>query len=303
MSDWTGVQSYHPEDLVISVEAGTRLSRLQEILAEQGQWLPFTVPDGVDDTVGGVISAGVDSPLRGGYGPLIDRVLGLTAVVPAFGAITGGASVVKNVAGYNLPRLFWTTRGSLGIITEVSLKVSPLPEQTALWQWELPQQDVDEHLSRLRALSHGWASISVLRQDGRLILTALWHGPGVALSPVRLRLGTETSMTPPGFIPLAPVVVTGAVAPGLVADLLEAWPAGSLLVELQSGFFVGYLSGNDTLLAYARIVKRNGGALRVLSDERPDVLSPIDDPLWTRLKQEWDPNHCLAPLGGIVDEY
>ncbi|MCL5116551.1 MAG: FAD-binding protein, partial [Firmicutes bacterium] len=133
MSAWSYIRQYDPEDLVMTVGAGTRLSTVSETLARESQWLPLNVPDGGDDSIGGAVATQLDGWYRGGYGPFRDRVLGLRVVTPAFGPIFVGSRVVKNVAGFNLPRLFAGTRGSLGVITEVTLRVSPRPPVEALW--------------------------------------------------------------------------------------------------------------------------------------------------------------------------
>lgn len=121
-----GVRAYHPENLTVEVGAGTTAAALNEELSGHGQWFPVGLLDGDDDTLGGIVSAGLMGSFYG-YGPVRDRVLGMTVVTPAFGTVRLGAGVVKSVAGYNMPRLYWGSRGAFGIITSLILRLSPIP--------------------------------------------------------------------------------------------------------------------------------------------------------------------------------
>jgi glycolate oxidase FAD binding subunit len=115
-------------DLVASVEAGITLGQLGEILAGAGQRLALDVADG---TVGGVLATGVAGPLRLRYGSPRDLLIGIT-IVRADGTVArSGGKVVKNVAGYDLGKLFAGSRGTLGLITEATFRLHPIPQSTA----------------------------------------------------------------------------------------------------------------------------------------------------------------------------
>ena len=125
------VVEYEPADLTITVEAGIRFSRLQSLLAEQGQFLALDPPAEDDATLGGLIATNASGPLRFAYGTARDLVIG-TRVANPDGALTrAGGRVVKNVAGYDLNKLYIGSLGTLGIIVELSLKLAPIPPASA----------------------------------------------------------------------------------------------------------------------------------------------------------------------------
>jgi glycolate dehydrogenase FAD-binding subunit len=122
------VVDHQPGDMTVTVEAGCPLIALDRTLAAAGQWLPLD-PPGVDGTtVGGLVAANLSGPLRASQGTARDLLLGL-AVVGADGALVrSGGRVVKNVAGYDLPKLHVGALGTLGVIVEATFKVRPRPE-------------------------------------------------------------------------------------------------------------------------------------------------------------------------------
>ena len=121
-----GISSYEPSELVVTVRAGTRLAELEAVLVEQGQALAFEPPHfGPDATVGGMVAAGLSGPARASVGAVRDYVLGLRLLNGRGELLTFGGQVMKNVAGYDVSRLLAGSLGTLGVITEVSLKVLP----------------------------------------------------------------------------------------------------------------------------------------------------------------------------------
>jgi len=126
------VIEYAPEDLMVSAEAGITLGALQTVLAEKGQFLPLDPPLAGQATIGGCIAANASGPSRLRYGSLRDLVLGLRFVRADGTVIRGGGKVVKNVAGYDLPRLMIGSLGTLGVIVEATFRLQPLPKATAL---------------------------------------------------------------------------------------------------------------------------------------------------------------------------
>ena len=133
-----GVVSYEPSELVVTVRGGTRLRELEELLAESHQHLPFEPPRyGVAGTVGGMVAAGLSGPGRASVGALRDYVLGVQIINGKGQVLTYGGQVMKNVAGYDVSRLMAGSMGTLGVITEVSLKVLPFApaECTLLFEW------------------------------------------------------------------------------------------------------------------------------------------------------------------------
>lgn len=121
-----GIRSCSVDDLVVTAGAGTRLADLQAELARDRMWVPLASPWAAS-TIGGIVAANFNAPLRMRYGNVRDILLAGTAVLPDGRVIRAGRPVVKNVAGYDLPKLFVGSYGTLGLLAEVSLKLAPLP--------------------------------------------------------------------------------------------------------------------------------------------------------------------------------
>jgi glycolate oxidase FAD binding subunit len=126
------VIDYPARDMTITVQASITIARLQELLAVEHQRLPIDVPLADRATLGGILAANVSGPRRYGCGTLRDYVIGISVVNDEGHEVKAGGRVVKNVAGYDLCKLHIGALGTLGIITQVTLKLRPLPEETAL---------------------------------------------------------------------------------------------------------------------------------------------------------------------------
>ena len=136
----SGVVSYEPSELVVTVRAGTPLVELEALLAAQGQCLAFEPPHfGGGATVGGMVAAGLSGPARVSAGSVRDYVLGATVVNGRGEVLVFGGQVMKNVAGYDVSRLMVGALGTLGLIAEVSLKVLPVAPAEATLRFEMPQ--------------------------------------------------------------------------------------------------------------------------------------------------------------------
>jgi glycolate oxidase FAD binding subunit len=125
-----GVVDYAPEDQTITVEAGTTLAELDRVLAPHGQMLPLDVYDRDRATVGGVVAAGVYGRRRLRYGSAKDLIVGVGIVRPDGVLARGGGKVVKNVAGFDLPKLMVGSLGTLGAIATVTFRLYPQPAST-----------------------------------------------------------------------------------------------------------------------------------------------------------------------------
>jgi len=123
---------HEPGDLTATVEAGHTLAALQATLRARGQWLSLDPPDAERATVGGVVAANAAGPRRQLYGTVRDLLIGLTVVTAEGAVVRGGGKVVKNVAGYDLPKLFVGSRGTLGIIVDATFKLRPVPDDERL---------------------------------------------------------------------------------------------------------------------------------------------------------------------------
>jgi len=142
-------------DLTITVEAGMTVAKLAKHLTHERQRLPIDVPSPESATVGGVVSANICGPRRYQYGTIKDYVIGVSAVNGLGQTLSGGGRVVKNAAGYDMCRLLTGSLGSLGLITQVTLMVRPLPEASAMVVGNFPDYETAEKL--LRELGHSSA--------------------------------------------------------------------------------------------------------------------------------------------------
>jgi glycolate oxidase FAD binding subunit len=153
-----GVLSYEPTELVVTVGAGTKLAELEALLAERGQCLAFEPPHfawsagtGATNsvaTVGGMVAAGLSGPARASAGAVREYVLGLHMINGLGQELVFGGQVMKNVAGYDVSRMMVGSMGTLGLITEVSLKVLPVAPAEATLVFALDQASALECLHR-----------------------------------------------------------------------------------------------------------------------------------------------------------
>jgi glycolate oxidase FAD binding subunit len=126
------VLEHEPGDLTATVEAGLTMDALQAALRRRGQWLSLDPTDADRATVGGVLATSASGPRRHLYGTARDLLIGVTVVTADGAVVKGGGKVVKNVAGYDLPKLFIGSYGTLGIIVEATVKLRPLPDHERL---------------------------------------------------------------------------------------------------------------------------------------------------------------------------
>ena len=152
--EFTGIVSYEPSELVVTVRCGTPLAELEATLAQSGQCLAFEPPHfsvAGTTTCGGMVASGLSGPSRANAGAVRDHVLGLTLLNGRANLLSFGGQVMKNVAGYDVSRLMAGAWGTLGVITEVSLKVLPFAAAQATLVFELDQ-------ARALAQLHRWGA-------------------------------------------------------------------------------------------------------------------------------------------------
>ncbi len=184
----TGITSYEPTELVVTVRAGTSLSELEAVLAERGQYLPFEPPHcGRQATAGGMVAAGLSGPARSSVGSVRDYVLGVTLLNGKSELLVFGGQVMKNVAGYDVSRLMVGALGTLGVIVEVSLKVLPLAPAESTLLFELDEIGALQQLRR-------WAGQPLplnasCWQAGRLLVRL--RGARAAVAAARASMGGQ----------------------------------------------------------------------------------------------------------------
>ena len=185
----SGVVDYQPKELVLTAGAGTPLADIEALLAENRQMLAFEPPHfGGAATLGGSIAAGLSGPRRPYAGAARDFMLGVRMIDGTGQALRFGGQVIKNVAGYDVSRLMVGALGTLGLITEVSLKVLPTPAQETTLQFELDEAAAIETMNR-------WAGqplpLSATSWHAGL-LTLRLSGATSAVQAAQVKLGGET---------------------------------------------------------------------------------------------------------------
>ncbi len=171
--------AYEPDDMTVTVEPGVTLAVLGQTLATRQQFLPLDPPLPSKATVGGTVAAAASGPWRAGYGTPRDWVIGCRVIGSDGLEVRGGGQVVKNVAGYDLPKLYTGSFGTLGLISELTFKVMPGGGMRGLCRVTLPDTSTGETLlAQIRdsdleptavELAHAvlWEQIGAPMTDGR----------------------------------------------------------------------------------------------------------------------------------------
>jgi len=324
-----------PADQVVTTEAGMTLAALGEVLARHRQRLALDAPLPGRATVGGVVAANAFGPRRTRFGAARDLVLGVSLVradgIPA----RGGGKVVKNVAGFDLPRLMVGSLGTLALLTRVTFRVHPLPEVEATVLF--PGLDPDQ----VRGLAAEWrkaqlepSSAAAVFVSDRLDLGVRFEGfeAGVADQVARLldlahRLGVAGERLGPadasGFWRRHDRVreegalrVKVTTVPSRLGELARAWlpqllgelsPAGAVVYPtLGIAFASGDPASGAGLAAALRDVRTavTGAGGSVVITDAPPAIRPACDSwgpppasveLMRALKDRFDPDHRLAP--------
>ncbi len=151
-----------PADLVCTVEAGVTLEALRAALAAEGLWLALDPPGRSDRTVGSIVATATAGPLRQGFGPVRDHVLGSTVVTGDGRVVEAGGKVVKNVAGYDLTKLHVGGFGGFGVITALHLRVRALPAEDRTFQVSGPREAMFDAGRSLLAAGVSLAALELL---------------------------------------------------------------------------------------------------------------------------------------------
>ncbi|MBI3560198.1 MAG: glycolate oxidase subunit GlcE [Gammaproteobacteria bacterium] len=184
-----GVIEYEPAELVITARAGTPLREIETTLAQHQQMLGFEPPHfGEHATLGGCIAAGLSGPRRPYSGSLRDHVLGVTVINGRAEQLHFGGKVMKNVAGYDLARLYAGSLGTLGVILDVSLKVLPLPETELTLRFEM---HVEQALAKMQQIAPQPLPLSAACYDGAELSLRL-SGTPQGVQHARSLLGGES---------------------------------------------------------------------------------------------------------------
>jgi glycolate oxidase FAD binding subunit len=156
--------------MTITVQAGITMAKLQGILSAENQRLPIDVPLAQQATLGGTIATNTSGPRRYGFGTLRDYVIGISVINSEGHEVKAGGRVVKNVAGYDLCKLYIGSLGTLGIITQVTLKVKPRPEEQTLAVLESAPESLKTILDHLHVSQTRPVCIDVVNRAAALAI-------------------------------------------------------------------------------------------------------------------------------------
>ena len=304
-----GIVDYDPTELVVTVRAGTRLAHVERTMRAEGQMLACEPPRfGEEATIGGFVASGLSGPRRPYAGAVRDLVLGVRIVDGKGDDLRFGGRVMKNVAGFDVARLMTGALGTLGVITEVSLRCMPMPkaETTRVFQcsadeairlaneWggkPLPVTATAYHAGRLAVRLSGAASAveAAVTKIGGMALPGNDHG-GAFWRSVK-------EQTQPFFL--------AAAAPGAALWRLSVKPTapftdldGEQLIEW--GGALRWLRTGEPATAVRERARALGGHATLFrgGDRSRGVFTPLAAPIAAihqRLKDEFDPARIFNP--------
>lgn len=183
-----GILEYEPSELVLQARTGTPLKLIEATLAEQNQMLAFEPPHfGEQATLGGCIATGLAGPRRPYTGSVRDYVLGATVINGKGELLKFGGKVMKNVAGYDVARLYTGSLGTLGLILDVAVKVLPQPEAESTIRFELNHAQA---MQRMQQLAQQPLPLSAMAYDGAQLYLRM-SGTARAVQHAQTTLGGD----------------------------------------------------------------------------------------------------------------
>ncbi|HEY1740166.1 MAG TPA: FAD-binding protein [Acidimicrobiia bacterium] len=289
-----GVVTYDPDDMTVTVLAGTTVAELTAVVGEAGQEVALD-PRDERATVGGAIAAGLSGIRRLRHGPVRDTLLEVRVVDGSGTLVKGGGPVVKNVTGYDLPRLFVGSLGTLGAIVQVTLRCRPRAGRAAWFQVDTDEPDAAE------AMRLALYRPSAVLFDGHTMHVLLeGHAADLTEQANESQLGTEIERgpaLPDGAHRGRISVATGEVA-ALGRSLATRVPAARWCAELGVGtVHVACDHEADLVLARDAAVAHGGWLLREAGAPGIDgfgVAIP-NAALAARVKAAFDPQNRFAP--------
>ena len=314
------IVEYVPGDLTLTARAGATLSTISRATSAEGQWLaldPFGAPGG---TLGATIATASAGPLAHGFGTPRDMVLGLEVVTGAGAIVRSGGRVVKNVAGFDLTRLFTGAWGTLAVITEATMRLRARPERDETLVIALPaESEMDGWLAKLRALPFSPLALelvnapfsSTLGLEARALLLARLGGNDDSVRAQRQLLGAfgDAASLPTSIwsalseIEPADAAVARVSAPpsrlhALWARLAATTDARSLVhATVERGIVRCIRSASSTNIAsWLDMISRCEGTHifeRLPDSEWSRAPSRVNDPLSRAVRTAFDPARLL----------
>lgn len=297
-----GIVDYEPTELVITARAGTPLADIEGALRERGQMLAFEPPRcGPGATLGGVIAAGLSGPRRPYAGSARDFVLGVRLLDGRGTDLKFGGQVMKNVAGYDVSRLMVGALGTLGLVTEISLKVLPMPVAEVTLRQECTQADAIER-------TNAWAGkpypvTATCHVDNALYVRL--SGAETAVRAARARLGGDEAADGAAFWnSVRDQSHAFFQAPGALWRLSLKPTAPPLAFGapqlVEWGGALRWIAGETDPAAAREAAARAGGHATLYrgGDKASGVFHPLPAPLLklhARLKKTFDPDGIFNP--------
>ncbi|MCJ7822018.1 MAG: FAD-binding oxidoreductase, partial [Armatimonadetes bacterium] len=155
------IVEYDADDLTVTAQAGMTLGALQQTIGEHGQMLPLDPPGPGSATLGGIAATNLSGPMRMRHGGPRDMVIGLRVALTNGTVVKTGGKTVKNVAGYEMNKLFVGSLGTLGAICELTMRLTPVPEARAMMVASLATLEAEEVAARLSAARLDVATLEV----------------------------------------------------------------------------------------------------------------------------------------------
>ncbi|MFM8304939.1 MAG: FAD-binding oxidoreductase [Actinomycetota bacterium] len=282
-----GIVEYDPAELTVTVGAGTRVGDLDATLAAAGQQCPLD-PRDPDATVGGVLATGLSGLRRLRYGPVRNRLLEVHLVLGDGRRVKGGGRTVKNVSGYDVARLVVGSFGTLGVLTQVTLRCEPLPPAAAWFAVEAPG------LAVLRA---GFRPAAVLVGPGPT--SVLLEGFPADIAAEAARVGGVPTGGPPS-LPAGPHRGRASVAPAKVDALVQALTAAGVAALGEAGVGTVHVAASTAeALAIARALAHDQGGWMLReagggADDGFGVALP-NRALMARIRDALDPEGTCNP--------
>jgi glycolate oxidase FAD binding subunit len=296
VADHSGVISYSPTELVIRARAGTKISQLNEVLAEQQQRLPFEPPAfSGEATIGGTVAANQSGPARPWFGGVKDSLLGLGLINGYGEAMQFGGQVMKNVAGFDVTRLQCGAMGSLGLITDVSIKVLPQFNAGHTLTFEMAAEEALEAMLRWANLSLPITGMSHVQSKNMLYIRLQGGESGVA-SASQLLGGAQVE--PNAAEEFWQAVREGRLLQPQHNQTLWRWsgPRDAPIHSVPNTSLINWAGSERWVLADSSKLPENGLIQHQGGDRLAEVYGSITGPqkaLKQRIKHAFDPYRVL----------
>lgn len=297
----SGILEYQPSEFTFTALANTPLAEINAELEKNGQYLPFDPPlIDAGATLAGTLAAGLSGPGAYRYGTVRDFVLGIEYIDGrAEHLLRAGGKVVKNAAGWDLPKFFNGSLGRFGILTELTFKVFPCPPAAATVTWDV--DSIDAGVDLLRALSRGPWDLDALELDAK-VAVRLRGQPEAADARIARLLEAHpggkrdddseiwNQRREFGWADGKAALIKVPVTPNQVSDLDNALSAVGAERVYSVGANVAWIAHDDAAQIESLLADRNLTGLAIRGSDRPLIGAPQQLQVISSLKESLDPN-------------